>query len=181
MDYNQAVEFIKGGPSADIKDLAKMQKAIEVIKDSVENEQMNLSRLPEYISFQKEQEKLQAHPLYAEVSDMENMLSEAEGLFNNTVKEYKAMQIERYAETGEKDYPGGGLQIRKALAVIDTGSLVRWLIFHNFTGYLRVDDTLIKDQWTQEFILFNQIQDLVSYVDKPVATLSKDLSEFLEE
>lgn len=181
MDYNQAVEFIKWGPSADIKDLAKMQKAIEVIKDSVENEQMNLSRLPEYISFQKEQEKLQAHPLYAEVSDMENMLSEAEKAFDNTAKEYKAIQIERYVETGERDYPGGGLQIRKALEIIDNGSLVKWMIEHAFRDYLYADQKLIKDQWTQEFILFNQIQDLVSYVDKPVATLSKDLSEFLEE
>lgn len=180
MNLEQAVTFIEEerDPDPSVTELAMLERAMKVVGESIDTLDETINTLDEFKALEDAREKYSSHPVVVEHDGLVEFLQKAREKFQDRANEYKAMQIEAFVETGENKYPGGGIQVRTSLEIFSDKHLVDWMIEHAFRDYLTVNQKLIKEHWNQPFIEFMQLEEIVAYVEKPVATLDKSLINY---
>ena len=166
-----------------IGELAELQKAVSILQEESEVWKSMVVNDPRWDKISEITDAIQESEEAKRVEEYTEFVAKGKVSFDVYSDLYKKNQKEKFEQTGEKQYPGGNIQVRRKLVVWDDLQLATWLADNHLYEYLQVDKKKIGQDFTESFFVRNDLENfnIAGYEDQIIATLSKDLSSQLLE
>lgn len=184
----QVDAFRDGGRTPRIVDLAGMQVNTAKLEEELKGKEDQLTGLPEFQAFEdakkaleEAQRELEATDLANQIHDLQADIAEAKSWLEDMLADYKRARIDDFEHDGTKEYPGGNIQVRKRFVISDHDELKSTLIERGLLSYLLPDQKTMGKELNPEVAKALGLSKFVEWEKYPVASISKDLSEYWEE
>jgi hypothetical protein len=156
-----------------IIDLASVREATAKIADKLAVADNEFLASPEYLAYVEAKEKMLESEAAKKRNAWADLNTHATDLYFKLEGIYKAIQVEKFVETGVKGYPGGSIQVRKKLKVLEPLELVGKLP----AKMLSVNESALKKVYKDnEALDLAGLLEHVYYEEVPTPTVSSDLS-----
>lgn len=172
--------FELGGRDPRIEDLARVQDAVAKLQEAVLTAEETVKNSPEWKALQEAQKAFEETEAQKALVEAVKDHGEADQLFADMVAGYKARQLREFDEAGQTDYPGGNIQVRTRFVLVNPEDLLSKLIEKGLKSYLMVDQKKMGKELNPDVAIALDLDPYVDWEKYPVASLSKDLSEYLE-